>query len=57
MARTIGIAAEALDEQSADEVVMWLDSEQAETLVRDSRADASLLVELDAFLPDTIADL
>ena len=57
MARTTDITVDALDEQFADEVVLWLDSKQAETLIREGRADASLLDELDALLPDTIAEL
>jgi hypothetical protein len=35
----------------------WVDSEHFEALIRDKQADASLLDELDALVPDTIGDL
>ena len=57
MARISDMTAEALDEDIAEHAASWIDSELFEALLRDARADAALLRELDELLPDTIGDL
>jgi hypothetical protein len=49
------IAARAPEAEAED--ASWVDSELADLAIRDDRADATLLRELAALLPDTIADL
>jgi len=57
MVATPDITAQELDELIAEHAAAWVDSERFEALLRDARADAALLRELDELLPDTIADL
>lgn len=57
MTRLNDIAAPTLD-QPVDEHAAWrVDSEGIEALLRDARADAALLRELEELLPDTIGEL
>jgi hypothetical protein len=57
MARTTEITTHDADDRVADDRGPWLDSELLQQLIHDARADPSLLRELDALFPDTIADL
>jgi len=57
MAITPDTTAQELAELIAEHAASWVDSERFEALLRDARADAALLQELDELAPDTIADL
>lgn len=57
MVRTTDISARDPSERLADDAVWWPDSEEIEPLIRVGCADASLQEELDALLPDTVAEL
>ncbi|HEX7292198.1 MAG TPA: hypothetical protein VF250_13825 [Conexibacter sp.] len=57
MASTTDITVRDGDLRVGGELASWLESEQLEELIHDAYADPALLRELDALLPDTIADL